>query len=188
MSATMTPEIAEQIRDFRIAEMKNSTSAELFSPAGEVGEALEGGGFKVTKSQADKTTIYSTIDGTPSEVLVYMLSKKLQQKREDGLPAFSLEPQPRVVGELVCYLHPESEEREHLDAIGLRGRTCRKSNIPTQWDRDLHMQRKHKNEWTVVERARERQEREDQMRFARVQAEAMQRLAEQGAAPQKRGA
>lgn len=182
--------VQEQLMDAAIAELRMNpqTAVEHFRPTGEVAEALEGGSMTVTKTQADKLTIYSNQDGTPSTVLVYMLSKKLQQKLPDGRPAFSLNPVPRVMGEMLCPLHERHPERAHYDAIGLAGKVCKKSNITTVFEVEMHMKRKHKQEWQTIERDRERREREEQMNFMRVQAEAMQRLAEQGQMTQKRGA
>jgi hypothetical protein len=180
MSAAVDEEIAEQIRDYKIAELKNTTSSELFGIADtEVAGAVEGGGFKVTKTQSDKVVVYDR-KGIPSTILKYMLSKKLQQ-------GFTLEdPGTRVEGTLFCYLHPESEYRAEMNAAGLVGRECRKSKIPTEWDLELHMMRKHKQEWAVVTRARERQEKAEAMQFQRTQAEALERMAAAGGTPQKR--
>jgi hypothetical protein len=175
-------QVAEQLRDFKINQIQNTTSAELFSPADtEVSTALEGQGFKITKTQADKIVVYDK-NGVPSTILKYMLSKKLQQ-------GFTLEdPGTRVEGTLFCYLHPESDYRAEMDAAGLVGRECRKSKIPTEWDLELHMMRKHKQEWAVVTRARERQEKAEAMQFQRTQAEALERMAAAGGTPAKRGA
>jgi hypothetical protein len=161
MSAAVDEEIAEQIRDYKIAELKNTTSSELFGIADtEVAGAVEGGGFKVTKTQSDKVVVYDR-KGIPSTILKYMLSKKLQQ-------GFTLEdPGTRVEGTLFCYLHPESDYRAEMDAAGLVGRECRKS---------------------VVTRARERQEKAEAMQFQRTQAEALERMAAAGGTPAKRGA
>jgi hypothetical protein len=179
-------QVAEQLRDFKINQIQNTTSAELFSPADtEVSTALEGQGFKITKTQADKIVVYDK-NGVPSTILKYMLSKKLQQ-------GFTLEdPGNRIMGSILCYLHPESEEREWLDSIGLRGRTCdpqfgrHKSQIPTEWDRELHMKHKHKKEWETISRAEQRRERQEAMQFQRTQAEALERMAAAGGTPQKR--
>jgi hypothetical protein len=181
----MDEQVAQQIRDFKISEI-NNTSTEFFSVADtEVSEAMEGQPFKVTKTQADKMVVYDK-NGVPSTILKYMLSKKLQQ-------GFTIQdPGTRIEGTILCYLHPESEEREWLDSIGLRGRVCdpefgkHKSKIPTEWDRELHMKHKHKQEWETISRAQARQEREETMRFQRVQAEALERMAAAGGTP-KRG-
>lgn len=177
---SLQAELEAQVREFKIDQIRNSTSSELFSVAdSEVGGAVEGGGFKVTKSQSDKVTIYDR-KGEPSEVLVYMLAKKLSQ-------GFTLQPTAeRVVGTLKCYLHPESDERAAVDAAGLRGRECRKANLLTDWDRELHMVRKHKQEWAAISRYRDRMAAEEDRAMQRTQAEAMTRLANAGG--RRRGA
>lgn len=117
----------------------------------------------------DKITLYSTIDGMPSDVLVNMLAKKLQQKLPDGRPAWSEKPtMPYKTGKMLCLLHADSPRREELDGIGLAGKTCTKSNIQSAFEVRQHMLHRHHQEWQVMEEARAEREREEEREFRRA--------------------
>jgi len=118
----------------------------------------------------DKITLYSTRDGMPSRVLVNMLAKKLQQKLPDGSPAWSEKPLVKYqMGNLKCILHPEHPRRSELDGIGLAGKTCTKSNIPSVFDIRQHMLHAHSQEWRVIEESRAEVEREEEREFRKMQ-------------------
>lgn len=117
----------------------------------------------------DKITLYSNVDGMPSRVLVNMLSKKLQQKLPDGRPAWSEKPTiPYHTGKMLCMLHVDHPRRAELDEIGLIGKSCTKSNIPSAFEVRQHMLHTHRQEWQVMEEARAEREREEEREFRRA--------------------
>jgi hypothetical protein len=117
----------------------------------------------------DKVTLYSTIDGLPSQVLVNMLGKKLAQKLPNGNLAWSrTQTVPYKQGEWKCLLHTENPRRKEFDEIGLAGKTCTKSNIASAFEVRQHMLHRHHQEWQVMEEARAEREREEDREFRRA--------------------
>jgi len=78
-------------------------------------------------------------------------------------------------GTLKCLLHPDHPERPHFDELGLP--TCKKANLRSPYQVELHMQKRHKAEWAAIQRerqdAKERDERERQDRRDAVMAAAL---------------
>jgi len=117
----------------------------------------------------DKVTLYSTVDGLPSRVLVNMLGRKLAQKRPDGQPAWSQTPTIQFkYGEMKCLLHADHPRRQEWDGIGLVGKTCTKANIPSAFEVRQHMLHTHQQEWQVMEEARLAAEREEEREFRKA--------------------
>ena len=129
------------------------------------------------RRDAEFVTVYSTKDGMPSEILVNMLAKTLMKRWNNdpelppalhGQKAFSLKPVVEYRSSdnpLLCIFHPDSEDRAFLNAHGLSTRVCRKANLPTEWDRMMHAQHRHKQEYSAYERAKA----EEQVREYREQ-------------------
>lgn len=117
----------------------------------------------------DYVTLYSTVDGLPSRILMNMLGKKLAQKLPDGHRAWSTSPTVAyAVGDLKCLLHEDHPRRAEWDGIGLKGKTCTKSNIPSGFEVRQHMVHRHAQEWAVMEEARATEEREEERAFRRA--------------------
>lgn len=177
--------ISEQFMELEIEAVKERAAGgfsppEWFTLGGEVGEALQdeqlAGANKmgVVKTDYEKVTIYSTLDGTSSQVLVSMLAKQMKKRLPDGRLAFSITPVDVPARlDLKCYLHPEHERREELDAIGLAGQVCRKANIPTQFGLARHMRTRHKGEWEAIEAERQERERREALDVQRQMVAAM---------------
>lgn len=139
--------------------------------------------FVLDSKNADKVTVYSVVDGTPSQVLVSMLAKQLKKRipRDEAIPeefwgkrAFTVD-KPTIKDEspkFVCWFHKDSPHRPELDAIGLAGVVCSKRNIPTLVDVEYHVMRKHPQRYKLIEqhRARTRADKTDALRLAEVEA------------------
>jgi hypothetical protein len=161
--------IDAQLEELRLEEMRargtvipsTATPLELDGDFGEIGE---GSGIVAHDEGRDRVTVYSTVDGRPSVVLVSMLAKTLMKTLPGGAKAFSLDAPEEAYagGSTRCLLHPEHEERATWDepAIGLAGITCGKGNLRSQFDLRLHMEHRHKIEWGVIQERRERLEKE----------------------------
>ena len=66
-------------------------------------------------------------------------------------------------GRFMCFLHKDGSFRAHYDAIGLP--VCNKANIPSLYQLNLHMSRKHKMELATIET--EKKELEDKKKEER---------------------
>lgn len=168
-------EIDKQLIEAQVAELK---AGGLQWGEGKVADAAllsEGnvlGSMQMTSDPGsrDKVTLYSTETGMPSRVLVNMLGKKLQAKLPDGRKAWSPTPtKDYSMGSTKCLLHAEHPRRAEFDEIGLTGKTCLKSNIPSEFEVRQHMLHRHKQEWQVMEEARERAEKQEERDFRRMQ-------------------
>ncbi len=95
--------------------------------------------------------IYDTQTGERSLTNNNMLRTQLGKKRPDGAAFFTtIDPQiPLKRGVFKCLLHPENPNREHYDEMGLA--TCKKSNLNSVYQVKRHMQKRHKDEWAVME-------------------------------------
>ena len=166
-----------------------SGTSDLILPDAEISGAIADSGErpKITHSAADKVTIYSMIDGTPSSVLVYMLAKKMKLKLPGGRPAWTIDPRlapPRHIGTSKCFLHAESEIRDELLTVGLNVISCSKSNLPGQWAQEEHARTKHKREWGAILRARELAKEKETRELQKAQLDAVVALASpSGAVP-----
>ena len=118
-------------------------------------------------SDQEYVRVYSTLDNMPSDVLVNMLSKTLRKRWPQhpevpsdmwDKPVFSLtakgEYRP-TENPLVCLLHPTHEKRAAYDAMGLKGRTCRKANLNSEYHLEMHMRNRHKNEYSIIKKTDE---------------------------------
>lgn len=186
-----TPEVTEgtrmleeQMRQAAAAEiLTGKTTIEKVGSSEAIG-ADEGGGFEVHTTDREKVTMYNTMNGQPSEFLIYMVGKRLSHKRPDGKPVWTLNPAeapPYKVGTLKCPLHHDHEDRAWIDSIGLDGVYCGvnnpegrdKENIPSQFQVVQHMRRKHPTAFATIEQAREKEEKEEERKWQRQMMEAM---------------
>lgn len=178
MTSSYAPDVEAQIQQQLVeAEVERIKSGGLDFGKDVVADgALESGTNLIGSMQMasdpgsrDKVTLYSTIDGLPSQVLVNMLGKKLAQKLPNGQPAWSRTPTVTYKqGEMKCLLHAEHPRRKEFDEIGLAGKTCTKSNIASAFEVRQHMLHRHHQEWQVMEEARAEREREEEREFRRA--------------------
>ena len=185
-------EIDKQIAEAQVAEIKAGGLAWGEGKLADAALLSEGnvlGSMQMTSDPGsrDKVTLYNTETGQPSRVLVNMLGKKLAQKLPDGTKAWSPTPtKDYSMGSTKCLLHAEHPRRAEFDEIGLSGKTCAKSNIPSEFEVRQHMLHRHKQEWQVMEEARvhaEKQEERDFRRMQMAQWESMNQAPRRGRPP-----
>ena len=126
----------------------------------------------------EHTVVWSMQDGSQSIVLKHKLNEVLRKRNADGSSKFWVtgmpgNPPKQVIGQLLCYLHPDHPEREWMDSIGLQGQVCKKSNMPSLFDVESHMLNRHQQEAKLVEGARERERIADERELAKLQIEAI---------------
>lgn len=113
--------------------------------------------------------VYHRATREPSVIMYDALAKQLKKIDPDTKElAFQLDrpSKPPYRGTLKCFLHADDPDRAKHDQFGFA--TCRKSNIPSDYQRELHMQRKHKAEWAAIQREKVDRERAERREFERL--------------------
>lgn len=187
-------ELADQLLEAAIDDIKTHAKSGVLNP-GDLFEKLgenDGVSSTVTYTGASNpkdeeyVTVYSTKDGMPSDILVNMLSKTLKKRWQMGdssidpglwgQRAFSLRPvmdYNATVEPLLCIFHKDSEERAFLNSHGLSTRVCRKSNLPTEWDRLMHARHRHKSEMLAFMEAKNTESSKEYNEQQKLQTEGM---------------
>lgn len=159
----------------------------------------DGGMVKTVVNETRGTIrLWNSKTGEPSDLLISQLPDQLRKRFPDGTRVFVDDPSKaglQVRGTIKCHLHPEHENREIYDRIGLAGRYCAPpdsggvhvSNFRSEFDLLLHMQRKHKSEWAQIQANEDRIARERAEELQRETLRAMQALAAQNAPRRRRG-
>jgi hypothetical protein len=121
-----------------------------------------------------KVFIYRTNTGekktTTTNLLQGVLKKRfsMDHPTHPGERAFAtVDPGFRLAqGTIKCRLHKDDPNRSLYDFMGLP--ICTKSNITSNYQRDLHMEKKHPTAAKTLESDRLRQEREEDRAFQRT--------------------
>ena len=87
---------------------------------------------------------------------------------ETGQLAFTLDQpdEPPYRGTLKCFLHADDPNRLKYDMFGFA--RCRKSNLPTEYQRGLHMTKKHKAEWAAIQAAKSDDRLEEEREYRKA--------------------
>ena len=105
--------------------------------------------------------VYDTRTADRSVVNRNMLHQQLEKVRPDGTYVFSTRKPEGIelnVGSLKCFLHEDDPNREKYNRMGLVH--CTKANLLTEFDRDRHLQYRHRRAHATLENERVREERE----------------------------
>lgn len=192
------PAIEEALAEALIDEVKSTRGAKSPVISRDLADSLSIGSDKKSQMSGAATddpdrdesyvTVYSTLNGAASTILVAMLPKVIRKRiaEENWYPrekwgklAFSLAPveEPKRQNHM-CMLHTDHAMREQLDAMGLVGVTCAKSNIPNVVEVRRHMQHRHGSTWEVIEETRKEGLETADRKAQRDQTEAIKALAE----------
>ncbi len=118
--------------------------------------------------------IYDPRTGERSKAINYMIPSLLKLKDADGKPRFVKDKPPITPpqGQWKCMLHKDAPNRKHYDEIGLA--VCPAGHLSSRYQRDRHMQKKHKTEWGLIQtelmektNAEEREARKEDREFQR---------------------
>ncbi len=168
------PEVRSAIADAQVAQLREKIgvgSDELnVSPV--TAGPFDGSQDAANIDSINKFPIYNTRTGKMQPVLLSMISAKLQLRWREGMdvpaeyvgrPVWSLDPVdvPIKRQQLKCLLHPENDERDYYNSIGLGEVICRKSNFASRLAVRQHMNGRHKQEWALI-REEERFSRENE--------------------------
>lgn len=148
----------------------------------------------ITATDRSRVIVFSMLDGEPHEILRIDRPRVLALRMPDGKPAFWSPGMPgrpprRVVGTIMCRLHPDSPERAQVDALGFAGRYCNdgdrrmqpRADFKNVIDRDNHEERKHAGFTAVWRRFKDDSRAEESLAAQREMAAAMRALAERTA-------
>jgi hypothetical protein len=194
ITADLADSVRDQALDAAVQDLQEISTADGESVLEKIDQQV--GNMKVQESfvtdakNVDTINVYSTVDGTASSVLVSMLSKILRRRvpadpnipdKHHGKRAFALTvPKNLPVRlRLLCWLHPEHAMREELDQLGMTTAICRKSNLPSEFEAQMHVQTKHKRSWAAIEANRAASVQKQGLESQSAQAEAMVTLASQ---------
>jgi len=113
-----------------------------------------------TVESAGWTWVYDKDTGDQSKCNMNMLRAQLRKVGKDGKPQFTtVDPGFRPVkGDCLCMLHPGAENYEKYHKMGFP--TCMKANIANEMEVEEHMRKKHKATWNIIEKQKEKEERE----------------------------
>ena len=118
--------------------------------------------FRDISPGRERVTIWSLVDGEPVKVPKYMLPQAMAKRLPDGSDMFTgnrAEAPEYKIGNVKCFLHPESPEREILDEIGLAGITCGKATLASNYSKRWHGRHRHHDEWEAHEEEVARREK-----------------------------
>jgi hypothetical protein len=138
-------------------ELNESSGDSSDWPTGIKMDSLEHRGYIV---------VYHKATREPSVILADALGKQLKKVDPDtGQLAFQLDKpkQSPYRGVLKCRLHADDPDRSKHDQFGFAH--CKKSNIPTEYQRNMHMIRKHKQEWAAIQADKAERERAETREF-----------------------
>ena len=167
-AATLVEGLAALPADVRdiLAERATKQAAEDVNDYARPGERMN----DLTSTDRSRTTVFSMQTGDPHEILVIDRPRALRSvipgtnRPAFWAPGMPGRPPKRNVGQLKCFLHPESDERELVDAAGYAGRYCNdgdpsknnQESFRALDHKENHERRKHPGAWQAVERYRAR--------------------------------
>ena len=137
--------------------------------------------FQHIRTRRNPVTLYRMADGQPVAIPEYMVAGVMQKKDEDGFMFTEVQseaPEYRV-GEIKCFLHAESPEREAglLDEWGLTAKKCPAGSLMSEHAKTQHGERRHKQEWAAKESYEEKKEKREDREAQRAQLDATLALA-----------
>lgn len=161
---------AEVVRDLKgqIAELT----------AADAGEVV----FIDVSPGRQRVTLYSMETGEPISIPAYMVEGVMQRRLAGGGYAFTSEPAKAPeykLGDVKCFLHPESPDRHILQEIGLGYAFCPAAHLPNDYEKRIHAQHRHRKQWEAYQhhlnsqkqkQQEERQERQVEATLAMARA------------------
>lgn len=112
--------------------------------------------FRDTSPRVPMATVWRLKDGYQVRIPAHLLEHTLKKRDRDGSYLFTAykEKAPTYKpGEIKCFLHPEADERELLDEIGLAGVTCPAGNLRSMYSKRMHAQNRHGGQWALYREA-----------------------------------
>lgn len=129
-----------------------------------------------------RVALYSMETGEPISIPAYMVEGVMQRRLPGGGFAFTSDPAKAPeykLGDVKCFLHPESPDRHILQEIGLGYKFCPAAHLPNEYEKQAHARGRHRKEWAAYQhhldgqkqqRQEERQERQVEATLAMARA------------------
>ena len=112
-----------------------------------------------------RMTLWRTDTGEELTILSAFYNETMSHKHPaTGLPLYSRVPvviPDEAMGNLVCALHPDAPDRALFDAMGLR--TCDKVGFSNQFQVLRHLERRHPDEFAMIDANKKELERREQV-------------------------
>ena len=133
---------AERVRDLR------SQISEL--TAEDQGEVL----FLEISPGRNPVTLYRTDTGEPKTFPQYMVNALLEKRLPDDRYAFTSDQDSVPTfqqGQVKCFLHPESPERDIVEELGMGGINCPAAHLRSAQSKRIHALHRHSQEWAAYQ-------------------------------------
>ncbi len=108
--------------------------------------------FADTSPRRPMAIIYATLDGEPLVMTRKRARKLLERKLPDGRFMFTANAKnapPYKKGDVKCFLHKDSDQRELMDSLGLAGKFCPAGQLANAYAKFIHESGKHVKTWDI---------------------------------------
>ena len=142
--------------------------------------------FMETSEKQEPITLYALSDGEPIPMSPTIAEMAMRKRFKDGSYMFTDKPEEAPaykLGDVKCFLHPESWERESglLEAAGIAGVVCHSAKHPSRFAMQEVAKSKHKKEWQAKVEYEQQEERREDREQRRQQLDATLALAAKAA-------
>jgi len=111
--------------------------------------------FQDTSPRRPMAIIYATLDGEPIVVTRKRARKLLERKLPDRRFMFvaDINKAPRYQkGDVKCFLHKDSPDRELMNSLGLQGKVCLAGQLANAYAKYIHETGKHVKTWDIYQK------------------------------------
>jgi hypothetical protein len=111
--------------------------------------------FADTSPRRAMAIIYATLDGEPLIMTRKRARKLLERRLPDGRFMFvaDIDKAPTYQkGDVKCFLHKDSEQRELMDTLGLAGKLCPAGQLANAFAKYIHESKKHVKSYEIWEK------------------------------------
>ena len=108
--------------------------------------------FMETSPREDPIILYSMADGEPIPMSRNIAEVAIKKRYKGGGYLFTdkQEEAPEYkLGNVKCFLHPDSPERAVLEEVGMASKVCHSEHLASLYSKRIHAQRRHKDEWAA---------------------------------------
>lgn len=174
---SVDPAVVNEVKEALIDIKAEQMTASVYDKMVDGGTDLPEGEGDLNVTSTGHVTLYRTETGRPATILYDQIRPALRKKilvgPNRGKPVFVESPPIKyTVPNLVCFLHPEYEDRKTVEALGIGHIYCPKKTLATEFDRRTHAAHRHKSEWAVYQdfKSEEKSKRVESLQEAQLEA------------------